>query len=503
MSYALELLGELIAQLGFSAGATLSEQKLAKRFPLFLYNTLNAQKQDFNVGQSGSVVKMYNCGPTVYDRQHIGNLSMYVFTDILRRTFEYNGYTVNQVINITDFGHLTSDADEGEDKMIKGLKREGLKPTIENMRAMADKYTDIFKADIAKLNINTSAITFPRASEHIPGQIAMIRSLENRTYAYKTSDGVYFDTSMFPAYGALGNINIEGQKEGARVDANTEKRHPTDFALWKLSHGLGWESPWGVGFPGWHIECSAMIRSCLGDQIDIHTGGIEHIPIHHNNEIAQSESATGKKPLSRFWMHRAHIQLDGGKIAKSKGAVIYLSDIEEKGFLPVALRYLFLGASYRTPMNFTWDALDAAQTAFLRLRKVADATTDAGAVPESYRTRWHERFNDDLDTAGALSIVWEMLKDTSLSIADMRAGLLDADRVFGLGLASKDEAASKKSGVSRLIAELPEDVQRLILEREEARTNKEWAKSDELRTQVADMGYIIKDTPSGIEIVEK
>lgn len=471
--------------------------------PIYLHNTLAGEKQDFSAGQRSREVKMYNCGPTVYDRQHIGNLSMFVFTDVLRKVIEYNGYAVKQVINITDFGHLTSDADEGEDKMIKGLRREGLEPTLENMRSMADRYTEIFKQDIASLNVDITKIEFPRASEHVPGQIAMIQTLEDKSYAYETSDGVYYDTAQFPSYGALGNIRLDTLKEGARVEANPEKHSPADFVMWKKSDGLGWESPWGCGFPGWHIECSAMIRRCLGEQIDIHTGGIEHIAIHHNNEIAQSEAATGKKPLSRFWLHRNHLQFDGGKIAKSTGNVVYLSDIAERGYHPFALRYLLLGASYRTPMNFTWEALDAAQTAFLRLRKIADAAAGTGTVPESYRVRWHERFNDDVDTAGALAVVWEMTRDTSLSPADMRAGILDADRVFGLGMAAPDETAQKLSGTKRSVSDLPEDIQRIIMDREEARSNKEWARADTLRQELAQHGYDIKDTASGIEVVER
>src|SRR3989338_2065086 len=271
--------------------------------PLYLYNTLGKSKQVFTLPQktkgvlSPKTVRMYNCGPTVYDIQHIGNLSMFVFADVLRKVLEYNGLAVKQVINITDVGHLTSDADFGDDKMAKGLKREGKELTLENMRELGEKYTQIFLDDLRKLNIDTSRITFPRASDYIPAQIAMITTLQEKGYAYTTGDGVYFDTSRFPAYGALGGVNIEGQKEGARVAIKSEKRNAADFALWKLDSKLGWDSPWGKGFPGWHIECSAMIRAILGEQIDIHTGGIEHIGVHHNNEIAQSEAATGKKPF--------------------------------------------------------------------------------------------------------------------------------------------------------------------------------------------------------------
>src|SRR3989338_7170653 len=297
MSYMGGLLIDLLGNLGFGALEEWSKSKRPPSLPLYLYNTLGKSKQIFTLPAQASAVRMYNCGPTVYDVQHIGNLSMFVFADTLRRALEYNNFSVKQVINITDVGHLTSDADEGEDKMTKGLKREGKKLTLENMRELGERYTQIFLDDLRKLNIDTSRITFPRASDYIPAQIAMITTLQEKGYAYTTEDGVYFDTSRFPAYGALGGVNIEGQKEGARVAIKSEKRNAADFALWKLDSKLGWDSPWGKGFPGWHIECSAMIRAILGEQIDIHTGGIEHIGVHHNNEIAQSEAATGKKPF--------------------------------------------------------------------------------------------------------------------------------------------------------------------------------------------------------------
>ena len=315
--------------------------KKADAAPLYLYNTLSKSKEEFRLPPYAKAVRMYNCGPTVYGVQHIGNLSMFVFTDILRRTLEYNALEVLQVINFTDFGHLTSDADEGDDKMIRGLTRDGLTPTLENMREMGKKYAELFKGDLTKLNIDISKITFPFASDYIPAQIAMIKTLEEKGYAYTSSRGVYFDTARFPDYGKLGAIDLKGQREGARVEADADKRNATDFILWKSSDRLGWDSPWGKGFPGWHIECSAMINSILGKQIDIHTGGIEHIGVHHNNEIAQSESATGKRPFSRFWMHRAHLQIDDAKIAKSDGNTVHLTDIIEKGFHPLALRYLF------------------------------------------------------------------------------------------------------------------------------------------------------------------
>ena len=477
--------------------------------PLYLYNTQGAEKQRFLPMPHAKEVRMYNCGPTVYGRQHIGNLSMFVFTDLLRRTLEENDFTVKQVINFTDFGHLSSDADEGDDKMVTGLKRDNLEPTLENMRVMGEKYANLFLEDIRALGVEADAITFPRASDYIPAQIAMIQTLEEKGYAYHGKAGVYFDTARFPDYGALGSINLEGLKEGARVKAATDKRNPTDFILWKSSRKIGWKSPWGKGFPGWHIECSAMIRAILGTQIDIHTGGIEHIPVHHNNEIAQSESATGKKPLARFWLHRAHLQLDGGKISKSKGSVVYLSDILERGFHPVALRYLLLGAHYRTSANFTWEALGAAQTAFGKL--LALRLDRAEVVPGTPSLHWSApfrgRMNDDLDTPGALAVLWEMTKDSSLSPSDFLATLLYMDRFLGLGLETPDEAArslaARYTQQAVADADLPVEIQALLKEREEARAAKNWQRADEIRAEIEAAGFLIEDTGDASRVLKQ
>jgi len=467
------------------------------KLPLYLHNTLSGKDEPFIMPPQAHTVRMYNCGPTVYGRQHIGNLSMFVFTDVLKRALEYNGFKVKQVINITDVGHLTSDADEGEDKMSKGLKSEKMNFTLENMRALGEKYTAMFLDDLRSLNIDTARIEFPRASDYIPAQIAMIHALMDKSYAYTAEGGVYFDTAHFPRYGELGGIDIKGLREGARVAAVAGKRSPTDFVLWKFDEKIGWESPWGQGFPGWHIECSAMIRKTLGEQIDIHTGGIEHIPVHHNNEIAQSEGAIGKRPLSRFWLHRAHIQFQGGKLAKSAGNVVYLSDVIERGFHPLALRYLFLGAHYRTNANFSWEALQASSTALSRLAQYAQE--DGGVVAETYRARFHERLNDDLDTPGALAVLWDATKDGSLSAADISATVRYADRVLGLGLGSV-EALNVPVADTVSVDDLPAEVALLVAQREEARTGKDWTRADELRVAIAEAGYDIKDTSEGPEI---
>ncbi|MFZ2886371.1 MAG: cysteine--tRNA ligase [Minisyncoccia bacterium] len=473
---------------------------------LTLYNTLSGKKERFE-SLRPEVVKMYNCGPTVYGVQHIGNLSMYVFTDILRRALEANGYDVMQVINITDVGHLVSDGDDGEDKMTKGLKSEGKELTLENMRELAEKYTKLWLQDLKTLNITIADTQFPRASDHIPAQIAMVRALEKNGFAYKGEGGVYFDTAKFPSYGKLGNINLEGLREGARIAAVSDKRNSTDFLLWKFDPKLGWESPWGVGFPGWHIECSAMIREILGDEIDIHTGGIEHIPVHHNNEIAQSEASTGKKPFSRFWLHRAHLQIESAKIAKSVGNTVYLSRILERGFHPLSFRYLLLGAHYRQPSNFTWDALEASQKAYLKLVKIAHEISGTGSLPQPYIRRFVERINDDLDTPGALAIMWEMVNDTHIAPENLKTGLEFFDTILGLKLTNPDEQAlemyRKEFGAEVSAAEIPERVKSLLAAREEARMDKKWDVADKVRKEIEDEGYVIEDTADGPRVIAK
>lgn len=479
----------------------------ARRSPLFFFNTMGQGKQEFLLPAPARKVRMYNCGPTVYDTQHIGNLSMFVFTDTIRKVLEYNNFNVKQVINITDVGHLTSDSDEGEDKMTKGLEREGRELTLQNMLELGERFAQIFLDNLRDLNIDTEKIIFPRASGYIPAQIAMVATLVEKGFAYPAPDGVYFDTARYPAYGALGGIHGESQAEGARIAANKHKHNQADFALWKFNAKLGWDNPWGKGFPGWHIECSAMTRAVLGEQIDIHTGGIEHIPVHHNNEIAQSECATGKKPFSRFWMHRAHIQIDNKKIAKSVGNVVYLSDIVERGYHPLSLRYLLLGAHYRTPLNFTWEALGSAEKAFLRLRLMADTYPTGGIVPARYQKRMQKRFNDDLDTAGALGVLWEMVKDTALTHAQIRAGILNADRVLGLNLAGVDakatEACIKQFGKKVEIESLPESVQAMVEERNIARAKKAWEQADLLRKNLEAQGYVLEDSAQGTTVFKK
>jgi len=489
----------------FLGGLFGGEERKIQFEPIRFHNTLSANPEDFESKQPG-VVRMYNCGPTVYGPQHIGNLSMFVFTDIVRRTLEANDYSVNQVINFTDVGHLTSDADDGDDKMMKGLRSEGLEPTMENMSRLAQKYIDRFLADSKMLNIEIEHTRFPRASAHIPAQIAMIEELETKGFAYPAAGGMYFDTAKFPEYGKLGNINLAGLKEGARVTAATDKRNPTDFLLWKSDDKMGWKSPWGMGFPGWHIECSAMIRELLGDQIDIHTGGIEHIPVHHNNEIAQSESTTGTKPLARFWLHRAHLQVDGGKMAKSEGNVFLLSDIIGRGFHPLSFRYLLLGAHYRQSSNFTWEALGAAQTAYLKLVKFVKEAPEGGSVLESNFARFMARMNDDLDTPGALAVMWDTI-GSDASAANIGATLIAMDAVLGLRMEHPDETAldlvRKELGTKVLMTEVPQRVKDLLQDREFARAERRWSDADGFRSQIEHEGYIIQDSADGPRLMRK
>ncbi len=475
--------------------------------PLKFHNTLSGVVEEFVSLKKGEV-KMYNCGPTVYGTQHIGNMSAAVFADVLRRTLEAWDYSVKQVINITDFGHLSSDADEGDDKMTIGLRAAGMDISLANMRVLAERYTEEYFVDLDHLGIDRTKITFPRASDYIPQQISLIESLEEKGYAYKTSDGVYFDVSRFHNYGKLGNINLEGLREGARVKENSEKRGPFDFILWKSDDTLGWESPWGLGFPGWHIECTAMIFTILGKQIDLHTGGVEHIPVHHNNEIAQAEAATGKQ-FSKFWLHRDHITIDGKKISKSLGNTIYIHNIIDRGMNPLSLRYWFLTAHYRTQANFTWDALAAAETALTRLQRVY---LELKAAPRSITPNARESaardfkqaflgaMGSDLDTPAAIALVWDMVKDQEISTSDKLEALTLADTILGLGLSEERAAAKLKVLVQK---DLPKKVQKFVEEREEARKTKNFAKSDELRNQLEALGYSVKDTPEGQKIFKE
>lgn len=469
--------------------------------PLRFHNTMSNTLEVFEP-LSGREVKMYNCGPTVYGTQHIGNMRAAVFADTISRALVAWGYKVNQVINITDFGHLTGDnegdADTGEDRMTAGLRREGLAPTMQNMRDLATKYMDEYFVDIEQLGLPLKKIHFPRASDYIGEQINLIQTLEQKGYAYQATQGVYYDVSRFADYGKLGNINLSGLREGARVQENSEKKGPLDFILWKSDKKLGWESPWGLGFPGWHIECTAMIFKLLGKQIDIHTGGIEHIPVHHNNEIAQAEAASGKHPFVKYWLHNDHITIEGKKISKSLGNTVYLHNIVDKGLSPRALRYWFLTAHYRAQANFTWDAIGAADTALARLNRTYLELTADNIEPEpdaEFEKEFYGAIGDDLDTPRAIASLWDYLK-TDVTPEQKFAALKLADKVLGLGLS--EARATAKLTVKH--GDLPQEIQSLVTEREIARKEKDFQKADDLRNQLEQKGYDIKDTPEGPEI---
>lgn len=450
---------------------------------LVLFNTLTREKEIFKPIESGKV-QMYSCGPTVYDYAHIGNLRAYIFTDILRKTLKYLNFEVKQVMNITDIGHLSSDADEGEDKMTKALRRENKELNLKNMKEVAEFYTDKFKEDLKSLNIEMpDEMLF--ASDFIQEDIKLIQRLEEKDFVYKTSDGIYFDTSKMPDYGILWGGKRVHSEEDARIMKNSEKKNPEDFALWKFNDKIGFASSWGTGFPGWHIECSAMSMHELGEQFDIHTGGIEHIPVHHTNEIAQSECATGKKPFVRFWLHNEWVLLGDKKMAKSEGGFLKLNDLKEKNINPLAYRLLCLMANYGSRINFNWEALEGADNALRRLYGLyLDLGDITGNINTEYQNRFKDYISDDLDTSKALALVWELLKDTSLPDADKKATLLDFDKVLGFNL-------------DKIVKEIiPDEIIDLAKERELARGNKDFKKSDEFRVKINSLGYEIKDLPA-------
>lgn len=437
-------------------------------------------------------VSLYSCGPTVYDYPHIGNARSFVFSDIVRRVFTYAGYDVKQVINITDFGHLVGDADDTEDKMLIALKREGLEPSMENMFMVASKYIDAFREDIAALNIKSPHV-MPRASEHVPGMIAYVEMLLHKDYAYQTSDGIYFDTGAWPAYGILGGSTSD---EHSRIGVSGEKKSSRDFALWKFNAQAGWDAPWGRGFPGWHIECTAMSTRYLGKSFDIHTGGVDHIAVHHNNEIAQAEAANNK-PYARFWLHNEFITADSRRIGKSEGNSITLKQLADRGIPALSYRYWLLTGHYRAPMNFTWDAVTGAHTARSRALRAFAELKGAGAIHTAYAERFKKALYDDLNTPEAIAVMWELIRDESVSQGEKRATLLDFDRVLAIGFSESVKKQEKTKLPVRSKGEIPDDVQRLAAERDAARKAGDFARADALRVAIHERGFIVEDTPDG------
>ena len=465
------------------------------------YNTLTRKKEEFTTVDGTNKVRMYSCGPTVYSFAHIGNMRTYVFMDLLRRALQYEGYKVKGVMNVTDVGHLLSDGDDGEDKMQKAAKEQHKSPY-----EIAAFYSGVFFEDLKKLNVQKPEIT-PKATEHIDCMLDFVEKLVEKGYGYETSDGIYFDISKANDYGKLSGAKLDEQKAGARVEVNDEKRHPADFALWKKApkeHIMQWDSPWGKSYPGWHIECSAMSRKYLGDRFDIHTGGVDHIPIHHENEIAQSEALTGKIP-ARFWMHGEFMQVDGGKMSKSLGNTYTISQLEERGYRPMDFRYMCLNAHYRKKLNFTFEVLDGAKTAYDRLlRAVAAHKNGANDLKDEviaeYKKQFEDAICDDLNVPQALGVLWMMLKlPASKKVYE---AALDFDRVFGLSLDKAEQVVAEEEAKNAQ-AEIPENVAVLAEKMQSARMQKDYAAADALRAEIDGLGYSVLNTKEGYTLKAK
>jgi cysteinyl-tRNA synthetase len=456
-----------------------------------IYNTKSREIEKFVPIKEGEV-SIYTCGPTVYNYATIGNLKPYVFADTLRRMFISAGYKVNYVINITDVGHLVSDGDEGEDKMEKGSVREG-----KSAWEVAKFYMEDFFKCLDLLNIPRAEFQFPRATDYIQEQIDLIKLLEEKGFTYVISDGVYFDTSKFPTYADFAHLDIEGLKSGARVEENKEKKNITDFALWKFSptnhqRQMEWESPWGKGFPGWHIECSAMSKKLLGPHFDIHTGGIDHIPVHHSNEIAQSEAANGVEYVN-YWMHVNFLNDKTGKMSKSKGDFLRLQSLMEIEISPMEYRYYLLTSHYRAQMDLDIQAIRSAGTAYRKLWNFAvEHMTSGGEVNLSYKQQFLEALYDDIGTPAAIAIMWNLMKDTDVKDEDKYRTIIEMSHVLGLKLhmAMKEEVV------------LTESVKKLLDERHLAREAKNWPESDRLRDKITELGFEVKDTEKGQEVKE-
>lgn len=465
----------------------------AKKIPIRFYNTATRKKQIFKPIRKNTV-HMYSCGPTVYDYAHIGHMFAYVFVDTLRRVLKFNGLKLKIVMNITDVGHLTSDADTGEDKIEKAAREKKM-----DAWKIAEYYTKDFFDAMRKLNVERADIIC-KATDHVKEMIELVKKMEKREFTYKTSDGIYYDTSKFKGYADFARLNLEQLQAGARIEENPEKKNPTDFALWKFSpvdarRQMEWDSPWGKGFPGWHIECTAMSMKYLGEKYDIHTGGIDHIPVHHTNEIAQGYGATDQKNFVNYWMHNNFIVVDGEKMSKSKQNFYNMADIEAKGFDPLALRYLFLTAHYRTKMNFTWDSLAAAERSLntlrnhvLELKKSKSSAKSDKKKIEEYETKFLEAVNDDLNTPTVLSMLWKLVRDNEMKDKDKLKLILKFDEVLGLRL--KEVKPVKKK--------LSDEVKELIKKREEFRKGGKYQESDEIRKRLAEeFGVLIEDTVKG------
>ncbi|MBU4256805.1 cysteine--tRNA ligase [Patescibacteria group bacterium] len=468
---------------------------------LFLYNTLTRAKEEFKPIKNDEA-GLYTCGPTVYNYAHLGNLRSYIFEDVLKRVLLYNGYEVKHVMNITDVGHLTGDRDMGEDKLEKGARREG-----KSAWEIAEFYAKAFKKDLKLLNIIEPDI-WCKATDHIQEQIDLIKKLEEKGYVYKTSDGVYYDTSKFKDYAKLSHLDLETLREGARVEINPEKKNSTDFALWKFTlkgaqRQMEWNSPWGVGFPGWHIECSAMSIKYLGEHFDIHCGGIDHINVHHTNEIAQTEAATGKRPWVNYWLHNAFLNIAGGKkMAKSDENFLTLENgLIKKGINPLVYRFAALQTHYRKPMEYSEEAMRNAakglehlynQTRELGIPPIrrAGRNYESGIINKEFKNKFLEAINDDLNMPQALAVAQELLK-SDIPAKEKLATVFDFDKVLGLNI----ESAIK-------ISALPNEIKQLAEAREKARKEKKWQEADKLRKEIESGGYAVEDTKDGMRVTK-
>ena len=456
-----------------------------------LYNTLTKRTEELKPIE-GNLVKIYTCGPTVYSYAHIGNFRAYLFMDLLRRTLKYNGYNLKHVMNITDVGHLESDADEGEDKMLKAAKKENKNPY-----EIAAFYTNAFMKDIERLNINKPEYII-KATDYIQEMIEFVQELLNNGYAYETSKGIYFDITKLDKYPVLSNRKLDEQIAGARVEVDEEKKNPYDFAVWikaPENHLMKWDSPWGLSYPGWHIECSTMGRKYLGEEFDIHTGGVDHIPTHHENEIAQSKGATGKIP-AKIWMHVEFLQVDGGKMGKSLGNTYTLDNLQEKGIEPLAYKLFCFSSNYTKKLNFTWEGAKAAQTSLERLREGLQKHKNGTEIVKkevlsNYEEKFLQEINDNLNVTSAMSVVWDIIRNEKKS-KDFYQLICKFDEVLGLNLAD----VSKE----KLEIDLPKEVEKLVEQRKLAREQKNWAESDRLRDEIQKLGYCIKDSKTGMEL---
>ena len=467
---------------------------------VYLYNTMSRTVEEFKP-ISDKVVGMYCCGPTVYNYAHIGNLRTYIFEDTLKRVLIHAGYKVKHVMNITDVGHLTGDGDDGEDKMEKSARESG-----KSVWDIAKFYTDAFFKDYDSLNIIRPNVICP-ATKHIPQMIELIKRLEQGGHTYVSGGNVYFSIDTFPEYGKLARLNLEDLKSGARIDIDSNKRNPKDFVLWFTNSKFGqqammWDSPWGRGYPGWHIECSAMSMYYLGDTFDIHCGGIDAIPVHHTNEIAQSEAATGKKWVN-YWMHGEFLLSDKGKMSKSSGEFLTMSVLTSKGYEPLDYRYFCLGATYRTQLQFSYQGMDAARAArralIDRVSTLGDEVAKASDLSDralDYMKQFDDYVCNDLGTARALAVLWTMLKDDDLSGSERRFVVNYMDGVLGLRL---DQVKAKVDQDKNV----PEEVLRLVELRAQAKKSKDWAAADMYRNQIQDLGYLVKDTPAGPSLQKK